>query len=144
MKLKVTLLIIAIIGVGALGAVFSLGKYNFDQKSKSIPGSAQNSNGGKVSGVTTISGNSYVTDLAKALTAKGAIMYCSNQSADCNEQKALFGTAAQDLDYVECSSSDPNANLDECVGQNIQIYPTIYMKMEIEAILQDLLKTKAK
>lgn len=124
MKLKVTLLIIAIIGIGALGAVFALGKYNFDRKSNSNIDTAQNSNGGKVAGVTTISGNSYVMDLAKALKSASAVMYCSNQSSDCDGQKALFGDAAQELDHVECNSSDQSANLDECVGQNIQVYPT--------------------
>jgi type II secretory pathway pseudopilin PulG len=143
MNLKVILLVIAIIGVGALGAVFSLGKYNFDQKSKLNADSTQNSNEGKVAGATNISGDSYVADLAKALTSKGVSMYCSSQSSDCNNQKTLFGDAAQDLDYVECNSSVSNANMDECVGQNIQIYPTwVYQGKQYVGIqsLSDLAK----
>ena len=143
MNLKVMLLVFAIVGVGALGAVFSLGKYNFDQKSKLSTTNGQNSDQGQVAGVTNISGDSYVADLAKALTAKGVAMYCSSQSADCNEQKALFGDATQDLDYVECNSSVSSANLDECVGQNIQVYPTwVYQGKQYSGVqsLSDLAK----
>jgi hypothetical protein len=138
MKLKLTLLVVAIIGFGALGAVFSLGKYNFDQKSNSGADTAQNSAEGKVAGATNITGDSYVSDLAKTLTSKGAILYCLNQSSDCNDQKTLFGDAAKELDYVECSSSDPNANLDECVGQNIQVYPTWVYQGKLYVGIQSL------
>ena len=97
MSLRVTLFIIAVIGIGALGAVFSLGKYN---SSKTAADSQK----------STVPSDNYVADLAKALTKKDVVLFCSSQSVDCTSQKKIFGAAATKLDYVECSPSGSNAN----------------------------------
>ena len=79
---------------------------------------------GVVAGVNSEQDNDYVNKLAKYLTAQGAVLYGAYWCPHCQEQKKLFGEAAQYLNYVECDPTGQNANPDECRGQNVKSYPT--------------------
>lgn len=67
---------------------------------------------------------SYIAELAKALAAKGMVMYGAYWCPHCKDQKAVFGDAFQYVDYVECDAGGPNANPDECNAKGITGYPT--------------------
>ena len=63
--------------------------------------------------------------LAQCLVDNNAIFYGAFWCPACAEQKALFGSAAKKLPYVECASRDNNSEqLPVCVEENIKTYPT--------------------
>jgi hypothetical protein len=62
--------------------------------------------------------------LAAHLTATGAVMYGAHWCPVCREQKAQFGTAADQLPYVECDPSGPGARPERCARAGVQRYPT--------------------
>ncbi|MFI5401140.1 MAG: vitamin K epoxide reductase family protein [SAR324 cluster bacterium] len=67
----------------------------------------------------------YLSGLAERLKASGAIMYGASWCPHCQDQKAMFGPAAQRLPYVECSPDGPNApSAPACVVQGVDTYPT--------------------
>jgi hypothetical protein len=134
---KFFLVATAVVVVGGLVGFYALGKNAPDLTKNSQTGT------GQVAGATTIDNGDYVARLAKSLTDKGVVLYGSYQSAELKQQKALFGGAAANLNYVECDATGPNANPDECVGRNIQVYPTwIYQEKQYQGIeaLSDLAK----
>ncbi len=118
---KTLLIISTAIVLMALLATFLLAKK--EEKAESNI-QAREKPKGVVAGSTTIEGGDYVERLAKNMRDKGMVLFGSYQSKDSKEQKELFGDAAKYLDYVECDASGPNANPDECIAQNIDIYPT--------------------
>lgn len=118
---KVFLSAVAIIIVGGLVGFYSAGKTAPDLSKKL---NNKDNSTGQVAGATTIDDGDYLTRLAKSLTEKGVVLYGSYQSAELKQQQAYFGNAVSYLNYVECDASGPNANSDECIGQNIQVYPT--------------------
>jgi hypothetical protein len=61
---------------------------------------------------------------AKCLTQSGAKMYGAYWCGHCQNQKSLFGSFFQYVDYVECDSKGPNANPDACAAAGITGYPT--------------------
>lgn len=63
-------------------------------------------------------------NFAKCLKSKGAIFYGAFWCSHCQNQKAEFGQSEKYLPYVECSTSDGNAQTDECKKKNIKSYPT--------------------
>jgi glutaredoxin len=58
-------------------------------------------------------------DFAKCLTEKGAVMYGASWCSHCHEQKALFGTSVQYIDFVDCEKSP-----DLCSLAGITGFPT--------------------
>jgi glutaredoxin len=58
-------------------------------------------------------------DFAKCLTEKGAVMYGANWCSHCQQQKALFGTSFQYVDFVDCEQSP-----DLCSLAGITAFPT--------------------
>lgn len=58
-------------------------------------------------------------NLAKCLTANGAVFYGTDWCPHCKEQKKLFGSAMEDIVFVDC-----DANRDTCVNAGIKGYPT--------------------
>jgi len=67
----------------------------------------------------------YLAGLAERLKESGAIMYGASWCPHCQEQKEMFGPAAQRLPYVECSPNGPNApSAPACVVQGVDTYPT--------------------
>jgi glutaredoxin len=67
----------------------------------------------------------YLRGLAYKLTESGVKMYGASWCPHCQAQKALFGSAAAHLPYVECSPNGPNApSAPVCVAQGVESYPT--------------------
>lgn len=63
-------------------------------------------------------------ELAQCLSAKGATFYGAFWCSHCRSQKALFGTAASALPYVECSTPNGNDQVPVCKDKKIVSYPT--------------------
>ena len=61
---------------------------------------------------------------AQCLGEKGAKFYGAFWCPHCQRQKALFGSAAADLPYVECSAQDGKSQLQVCIDNKIENYPT--------------------
>lgn len=61
---------------------------------------------------------------AKCLKENGAIMYGAFWCPHCQRTKAMFGSAAQYLPYVECSTPDGKGQTQVCIDKKIQSYPT--------------------
>ena len=58
--------------------------------------------------------------LAKCLSSKGAELYCSIYSVDCENQMSFFGSASKFVQYVECGK-----NMELC--RNIREVPAWYV-----------------
>ena len=63
-------------------------------------------------------------ELARCLSDQGVIFYGAFWCPNCAEQKELFGSAADDLPYLECSTPDRSAQLPVCADEGITGYPT--------------------
>jgi len=61
---------------------------------------------------------------ATCLKDKGIKFYGAFWCPHCQNQKKLFGSAASNLPYVECSTPDGKAQNQTCKDKNIQGYPT--------------------
>lgn len=64
------------------------------------------------------------TELATCLAEKGATFYGAFWCPNCGNQKKLFGTAADILPYVECSTPDGKGQQMVCTEKGIASYPT--------------------
>ncbi len=62
--------------------------------------------------------------LAQCIAEKGATMYGAFWCPHCRATKALFGTAAKYLPYVECSTPDAKGQTQICKDKGIESYPT--------------------
>ncbi|MBY0328777.1 hypothetical protein K2Q02_01650 [Patescibacteria group bacterium] len=62
--------------------------------------------------------------LAQCLTDSGAKFYGAFWCPHCQAQKALFGKSAKLLPYVECSQADGKGQLQVCIDEKIEGYPT--------------------
>lgn len=61
---------------------------------------------------------------AKCLTQKGATFYGAFWCQNCKNQKAMFGSSVQYLNYVECDAAGQNQQSELCIEQGVQNYPT--------------------
>ena len=61
---------------------------------------------------------------AMCLADSGVKFYGAFWCSHCQAQKALFGSAAKYLPYIECSTPDSNGQLSVCQDKNIETYPT--------------------
>jgi hypothetical protein len=75
---------------------------------------------------------------AKCITAKKAKMYGLYWCPHCAEQKEIFGSAFQYVNYVECGVPGSKAETAECKGYGIVHFPTWEFsdKSRKEAVLQ--------
>jgi len=63
--------------------------------------------------------------LAAHLRDSGAKFYGASWCKHCRDQKELFGRAADDLPFVECSPNGPNGKLAyECAAAGVTAFPT--------------------
>jgi uncharacterized membrane protein len=63
--------------------------------------------------------------LAQHLEETGAKYYGASWCVNCQQQSALFGDAADELPYIECSPGGRSGRVAfACVQQNIESYPT--------------------
>lgn len=63
-------------------------------------------------------------DFAQCINDSGAIFYGAFWCSHCQAQKALFGRAAGNLPYVECSTADSQRQTAICQQKKIRGYPT--------------------
>lgn len=70
--------------------------------------------------------NPIARPLAEHLTSVGARFYGASWCPHCKEQKAMFGSAARFLPYIECSphGGQGTPEAPECIKENIGTYPT--------------------
>lgn len=61
---------------------------------------------------------------AQCLADKGFTMYGAWWCPHCKDQKALFGSAFKNVNYVECSPNQSKAMTQECKDAKIEGYPT--------------------
>lgn len=63
-------------------------------------------------------------DFAKCLQVKGAEFYGAFWCPHCKDQKTMFGSSAQYLPYIECSTPDGQSQLPVCTQKGVTGYPT--------------------
>ncbi|MBI4087414.1 MAG: hypothetical protein HY434_01120 [Candidatus Liptonbacteria bacterium] len=70
------------------------------------------------------SGPTNLGPFASCLKDKGVLFYGAFWCPHCQKQKAMFGNAADQLPYIECSTPDGQNQIQECIDKNIRNYPT--------------------
>ncbi len=70
------------------------------------------------------SGPSNLEPFAACIKEKGIVFYGAFWCPHCQRTKAMFGSAAKSLPYVECSTADGKAQTQICIDKKIQSYPT--------------------
>jgi hypothetical protein len=63
-------------------------------------------------------------DFAKCISQSGAVFYGTFWCPHCQDQKKLFGSSLQFVNYVECSTPDGQSQTAECQTAGITAYPT--------------------
>lgn len=63
-------------------------------------------------------------EFAQCLTGKGVMIFGADWCSHCKNQKEIFGSSFQFVNYVECDSLGQNANPQLCAQHPIQGYPT--------------------
>lgn len=61
---------------------------------------------------------------ATCIKDSGAIFYGAFWCPHCQNQKAMFGSSAKYLPYIECSTPDGKSQLPICNDAGVQGYPT--------------------
>ena len=74
--------------------------------------------------VKTPSGPGKYDEFATALKDSGAAFYGAFWCPHCQSEKALFGSSAKKLPYVECSTLDGSSQTQICIDKKIEGYPT--------------------
>ena len=62
--------------------------------------------------------------LAQCIKSQGVVFYGAYWCPHCQRTKAMFGSSAKLLPYVECSKSDGKTQTDICIEKKIVSYPT--------------------
>ena len=70
------------------------------------------------------SGPSKLEPFAQCISDSGSTFYGAFWCPHCQAQKRLFGSAADLLPYVECSTPNGQSQLQGCKDKNIKTYPT--------------------
>jgi len=70
------------------------------------------------------SGPDNLGPFAQCLEENGATFYGAFWCPHCDNQKKMFGNAAGDLPYVECSTADGRGQLQACIDAGVASYPT--------------------
>lgn len=65
-----------------------------------------------------------LSSFAMCIKDKGTIFYGAFWCPHCAATKKMFGTAAKDLPYHECSTADGNGQLADCTAAGVKGYPT--------------------
>ena len=71
-----------------------------------------------------VDSSSYEAQLANHLDEIGASMYGAYWCPHCADQKEMFGSAVDQVPYVECAADGENAQPQLCQEKGIQGYPT--------------------
>jgi thiol-disulfide isomerase/thioredoxin len=60
----------------------------------------------------------------QCIKSKGIIFYGAYWCPHCQATKAMFGSSAKELPYVECSTPDGQGQTQVCIDKKVQEYPT--------------------
>ncbi|MGK7891456.1 MAG: glutaredoxin family protein [Leptolyngbyaceae cyanobacterium] len=90
----------------------------------STEASAEPSEGKGLANPSENEADSFEMGLAQHLTSNGARMYGAYWCPHCQDQKAMFGEAISEIDYVECDPDGEEARPQLCQEANIRGYPT--------------------
>jgi len=63
-------------------------------------------------------------ELAKCLSANGAVMYGAYWCPHCQTQKKMFGKSVKFMPYVECAQRGKNELTQVCQDEGIESFPT--------------------
>jgi len=112
--------------------------FYYNNNNESLDRSDNSNENSNASSDESLNDLDFAARLAKALNDSGMVLYCSKEMEECKSQIALFGEDSKYLDYVECDSRQPEANVEECGAHQIDAYPTwIYQKKKTVGV-QDL------
>lgn len=67
---------------------------------------------------------SKLDSFAQCLKSEGVIFYGAFWCPHCARTKAMFGSSAKYLPYIECSTPDGKGQLQVCTDKKIDTYPT--------------------
>lgn len=110
----------AFLGVGFIAVLALVFLFSIDTSSRGI---TENNTENLINSTQKTENNQQYENLAKCLTAKGAVLYGAYWCPHCRNQKELFGDAVKDIKYVECQA--PNGGqTPECEKAGITAYPT--------------------
>jgi parvulin-like peptidyl-prolyl isomerase len=74
---------------------------------------------------TIVNTEKNLDDFAKCITASNATFYGASWCTHCNNQKDMFGSSLQYVNYVECAvEGQPNVQTKACTDAGISGYPT--------------------
>ena len=74
--------------------------------------------------VKTLNKPGQYDQFAQCISDSGASLYSTFWCSNCRNQKAKFGSSAELLSYVECSTADGKGQLPICAEAGITAYPT--------------------
>ena len=57
------------------------------------------------------------------MTEKGTLMYGTFWCPKCAEQKKMFGSSFQFINYIECDARGENEQSQLCIEKNVEKYP---------------------
>ncbi len=77
----------------------------------------------KLTGKATAEPSKY-DDFAKCLASSGTKMYGAYWCPHCSNQKKLFGSSWNYVNYIECDARGQNGNPELCQREGISGYPT--------------------
>lgn len=63
-------------------------------------------------------------EFAQCIKDSGTTFFGAFWCPHCQAQKAMFGSSARLLPYVECSTPDGEGRLQVCIDEGIESYPT--------------------
>ncbi|MBT4166226.1 hypothetical protein HOE04_04280 [archaeon] len=61
---------------------------------------------------------------AQCLTKEGVKFYGTYWCSHCANQKAMFGSSFENINYIECSLPERAGTTQECIDAGVQVYPT--------------------
>lgn len=74
--------------------------------------------------ILSSSGSSKYDGFAQCISESGTKMYGAYWCPHCQEQKKLFGSSWDNVDYVECATPGSNQQTSACNSAGIKSYPT--------------------
>lgn len=78
---------------------------------------------------------------AKCIASTTTKFYGAFWCPHCQDQKREFGTGAQYLPYVECSTPDASEETQACKDRGVTVYPTWYFPDGVSATGEQSLQT---
>ncbi len=77
-----------------------------------------------LTGCGTVNGGASYDEFAACLTDEGMTLYGAFWCSHCADQKQMFGSAMDYIDYVECDPKGDDGQPEVCLEEGIEAYPT--------------------